>query len=542
MDESAVQPSVMTMAQAHRWIRSDLSRRDFLRKLSALGITAVALPGIAALEAACGATSVGGGVTIKAGGTLKAALTGNPDKLDPATASIYTSGQIYGNIFNKLLEIDSDGSYYGVLAKKWTSPDPKTYIFDLQENVVFHNGEKFSGDDVKYTFERIRNPKTASSFAPLFSVVDTVEVVNPNRVVFHLRDSFGPFLNNIATSSYVVNQKAIESSDPTRNPVGTGPFKFVEWVQSDHITLQKFDKYFKPGRPYLDKIIFYFRNVDESRIQALRSGDLDWLDAIPLQQVTTLKSDPAFNYVGAANAGIPDYIAFNCKQAPFNNKTLRQAVSWAIDRKAIRDVAYFGTGELGVEEVPSQSIFYDGEDRFASAPDVNKAKSLLAQAGHPNGLDIEYTGLPQYPELLKTGEVIQQNLKAVGINMKVTELEVGVWFDRYLKGNYDLTSAYFAGTVDPDTFYSQILHTGGGFDFVFYSNPQLDPVIDRARAETDQSKRKQLYKQIRQVVADDVPLTFVHYETLNYLMSKKVAGSTINPDLQLRLENVGLTG
>jgi peptide/nickel transport system substrate-binding protein len=295
------------------------------------------------------------------------------------------------------------------------------------------------------------------------------------------------------------------------------------------------------GRPYLDKITFLFRQVDESRIQGLRSGELNWVDAIPLQQVNTLKADPAFNFVTAANAGIPDFIAFNNAKPPFDNKAVRQAVAWAMDRKAIKDIAYFGTGESGVEEVPSASTFYDGVDPFAKAPDMAMAKAKLAEAGI-TGLEIEYLGLPQYPELLKTGQVLQQQLKPLGINMSIAQLEVGVWVDRYLKGDYQLTSAYAAGTVDPNSFYVSDLRTGGGFNAFHYSNPKADDLIDQAQAETDPAKRKDLYKSLRAIIADDVPITFAHYETLNYLMQKNVVGSTINPNLQLRLEDVGFTG
>ncbi len=475
---------------------------------------------------------------IKPGGTLKAALTGNPDKLDPTTLSVYTSAQVVGSIFNKLIEQESDGSFYGVLAKTWTAQDPMTWVFDLEDNVMFHNGEKFTADDVKYTFDRILDPKTASPTAVQFAALDGVEVASPTRAIFHLKRPFGPILTNLA-ATWIMNRKAVESADPVRNPVGTGPFKLTEWVEGDHITLDKNPSYFKSGRPYLDKVIYYFRQVDESRIQALRSGELNWVDAIPLQQVNTLKNDPAFNYVTAANAGIPDFIAFNNAAPPFDNKALRQAVAWAMDRKAIQDIAYFGTGEIGVEEVPSASIFYDGANLFAKAPDVVMAKAKLAEAGFPNGLQIEYLGLPQYPELLKTGEVLQQQLKTIGIDMSISQLEVGVWVDRYLKGDYQLTSAYAAGTVDPNSFYVSDLHTGGGFNAFKYSNPKADDLIDQAQAETDPAKRKDLYKQVRAIIADDVPITFAHYETLNYLMQKNVVGSTINPNLQLRLEGVG---
>ena len=250
-----------------------------------------------------------------------------------------------------------------MLAKSWTAQNPTTWVFDLEDNVTFHNGEKFTADDVKYSFDRIVDPKTASprrSSTPprqRRSRQPNSRRLPSEHPVRAVSDQSG--------RHWIVNKKAVEAADPARNPVGTGPFKFVEWVQGDHITLEKYPGYFKSGRPFLDKVTFFFRQVDESRIQGLRPGELNWVDAIPLQQVNTLKHRPGFNFVTAANAGIPDFIAFNNGQPPFDNKALRQAIAWAMDRKAIKDIAYFGTGEVGIEEVPSASTAYDGIDNYA---------------------------------------------------------------------------------------------------------------------------------------------------------------------------------
>ena len=165
----------------------------------------------------------------------------------------------------------------------------------------------------------------------------------------------------------------------------------------------------------------------------------------------------------------------------------------------------------------------------------------MAEAGHPNGLTINYLGLPQYPELLKTGEVVREQLKKIGITMKIQQVDVSVWFDRFVKGNYEITSAYQERTIDPDNFYSLVLKTGGSINSTFYSNPKADALITQAARETDDAKRKDLYVQLRKVIWDDVPLLFVHYETINYLMRKAVTGSTVNPTLELRMGQVGLT-
>ena len=154
---------------------------------------------------------------------------------------------------------------------------------------------------------------------------------------------------------------------------------------------------------------------------------------------------------------------------------------------------------------------------------------------------MEYLGLPQYPELLKTGEVVKEQLKAIGIDMTIKQVDVSVWFDAFSKGDYQITSAYQERTIDPDNFYALVIKTGGSINTTGYSNPEVDKLIDQAAASTDDATRKKLYTQIRQTVRDEAPLIFVHYETINYLMEKKVVGSTVTPTLELNLKDAGFT-
>jgi peptide/nickel transport system substrate-binding protein len=512
----------------------ELTRRELLRR-AGLGGGAVVLGG----SLLGGRAATAAIFKELAGGTLQAALTGEPDSLDPAVSQIYTGAQVYDNIFSKLIDIDSNQRFYGVLARSWKQVNPKLWVFDLRSGVRFHNGEPFTAADVKYTFGRILNPKTASGYAPLYTAISRVEVVNAHRVAFHLKTPFGPFLTNLANNGEIVNRKAITSGkSPARNPVGTGPFQFVDWVQGDHVTLKRFDGYFEKGKPALDGITFKFLPVDQSRVDALRGGQLDWVDAIPLQQLASLRKDSGFRYVGSPLAGIPDYLAMNVRKPPFDNKQLRQAVAWALDREQIRAVAYFGAGEVGSQEVPTGSKWNDHVDPYRKGPNLEKAKALLKAAGHPNGLTVHYLGLPQYPELLKTGEVVRDQLKKIGIDMQIQQVDVSVWFDHFSKGTYEITSAYQERTIDPDNFYSLVLKSGAAINATGYANPKLDRLIARAATETNQAARKRLYTQLRRIVFDDVPLIFVHYETLNYLMRRNVTGSTINPTLELRMGSV----
>jgi len=516
-----------------RSARPNLGRR---RCLSLLAMTAAAAPfGLSAFPGSAFAA----GMT--AGGDLKAALTGEPDTLDPATSSIYTGAQVYEGIFSKLIDMDENGNFVPDLATSWTQDDDTTWTFKLVDNASFHNGEKLTSADVKYSFERILDPNTASAYAGLYDQIASIDTPDATTVVFHLKSVFGPFLTNLVANGEIVNQKAIESGDPSRQPVGSGPFEFVEWVQGDHITVKKNPNYFKPGLPHLDTVVFRFLPVDQSRIDGLAAGELDWVDAVPLQQVPTLSKDPRFTYLSSPVAGIPDFLAINTKLAPFDDVRVRQAVALAVDREAIKAFAYLGTGEAGTTEMPTGSSWYDPEGIFAAKQDIAAAKQLMAEAGHADGLTIEYLGLPQYPELLKTGQVVREQLKAIGITMNIKQVDVSVWFDAFVKGEYQITSAYQERSIDPDNFYSLVIKSGGPINTTGYSNPDVDKLIVEAAASTDVEKRKALYRQIRELVTKDAPIVFVHFETLHYLMNKNVEGSTITPVLSLHMDQIGFS-
>ena len=522
------------------------SKRSPRRLTGRRAILAAAVLAVSLVLTACGGgdggTSTDGtSGKIVDGGDLRAALTGEPDLLDPATSSIYTGAQVYEGIFSKLIDMDEDGKFVPDLATDWEQTDATTWTFHLVDDATFHNGEKFTADDVVYTFKRILDPATASAYAGLYDQIDSVEAVDPTTVVFKLKNPFGPFLTNLAANGQIVNQKAIESGDPAREPVGTGPFKFVEWIQGDHITLEKNADYFKEGKPHLDSVTFKFLANDQSRIDALSAGEIDWADAIPLQQVPTLSEDPRFNYVTSDTAGIPDFLAMNTTVAPFDDPKVRQAFALAIDRSQVKAVAYLGTGEEGLIEVPTGSKWYDASSVFAAERDVEEAKRLLAEAGYGDGLKVEYLGLSQYPELLKTGQVIRDQLKEIGVDMNIKAVDVSVWYDKYSSLDYQLTSAYQERTIDPDNFYSLVIRSGGPINTTGYDNSKADALIERAATSVDEAERMSLYNQIRGIVTEDAPLVFTHYETIHYLMNKNVTGSTITPTLSLHMEDIGFT-
>jgi peptide/nickel transport system substrate-binding protein len=245
--------------------------------------------------------------------------------------------------------------------------------------------------------------------------------------------------------------------------------------------------------------------------------------------------------VTSTSAGIPDFLAMNTTVAPFDDVKVRQAFALAIDRSQIKDAAYLSTGENGPLEVPTGSRWYDDSNVFAAERDLDEAKRLLADAGYADGLTVEYLGLSQYPELLKTGQVIREQLKEVGVDMNINAVDVSVWYDQYSSLDYQLTSAYQERTIDPDNFYSLVIKSGGPINTTGYDNPEVDALIEQAAANDDEAERMDLYNEIRGVVTEDAPLVFTHFETIHYLMNSNVTGSTITPTLSLHMEDIGFT-
>lgn len=513
-----------------RQLRSN--RRTILKGVGALGLAG----GLGRLRFA-GVAAQDAGEPVR-GGSLTAGITGQPDNLDPATNVGYSGVQVYDNIFNKLVDVDVNGQIVPQLASSWSQPSENVWEFQLVTNAVFHNGEKFTAADVKFTIERIQNPETASSFAPLFAPVTSVEVVADDKVRFTLEKPFGPFLSNLAARGQIVNEKAVTDADPKRNPVGTGPFKFVEWVSDDHVTLARWDQYFVPDKPYLDELIFRGMPVDQTRMAALEAGEAQWVDAVPLNLIPQLAESDNLEHLTSNNAGLPDYLALNTTMPPFDNVKLRQAVAWAIDRPTILQLAYSGVGEVANEAFPSGSAWYTGVDPYATGPDLEKAKQLVAESGFDVNTTIEMLSLPQFPELQRTAEIVKEQLAEIGLKVDLKQLEVTLWLDQFINRGYQITTAYQQGILDPDDFYYLTLHGGEPRNFTGYSNPAADAPLEEARFSSDQAARKQLYAQALEVILNDAPVIFTHYELVNYAFQSSVHGVTILPSMDLRFEDV----
>jgi peptide/nickel transport system substrate-binding protein len=397
----------------------EISRRGFLSRMGALGAGAMFGGVAAAAVTARHGLAAPAGVSTRSmtrfqdpeptpGGTVVAATVDKPVNMDPAFAELYSSMQVYQNVFNKLVYIDADFNYIPGLARAWTQIDPTTWEFELYDNAVFHNDEPFTSRDVAFTVERIFDPELGAPNAVFLQSIDRVETDGDYTVRFYLTQPWGSFLADLAAVLEIVNERAISEHDPRLVPIGTGPFKFVEWVQDDHITLDRWEKYHMPGLPYLDRVIFRAIADDTVRLTGLQTDELQWAMQVPLQRVEELKNSSDIK-VTPGRPYLPDFVYLNSSQPPFDNKLVRQALAWCVNRQEIVDVAFFGQADVATEPIYSGNPYYTGLNAWEGGPDYERAQGLLAEAG-AEGLEFDFDGQPQVPTQIRAAQILQQQL------------------------------------------------------------------------------------------------------------------------------------
>ena len=394
---------------ARRAGRAGIGRRDWLRRSGG----AVAGAGLGALLGPAGRGIAGAQGPPKRGGILRVATVDKPVNMDPGYAQLYSSLQVYQNVYSKLVYADESGQFGPGLARAWRQDNDKTWTFDLVDNAVFHNGEPFTARDVAFTFTRLLDPKNKLPMRVFFAPVEGVEAIGPAQVRFHLSRPYGPLLAVLSQATEIVNEKAIGAKDPKLFPVGPGRSASSEWVKDDHITLERWDRYFRPGKPSIDRIVFYAPADDTVRLTGLQTGRFNWIQTVPPQRVPELerardiRSSPGRPY-------FPFFFMLNASKPPLSDKRLRQAIGWALDRDEIIKLVYFNTHVLTAEPTPEPSPWATGVNAQKGGPDLARARQLLADAGVSGGLTLTYLVKSQVPVLVKTGEILREQLKKVG--------------------------------------------------------------------------------------------------------------------------------
>ncbi|ESZ64499.1 ABC transporter substrate-binding protein [Mesorhizobium sp. L103C131B0] len=428
-------------------------------------------------------------------------ITLEPPHLDPtAGAAAAIDEVLYANVFEGLTRIGPNGEVLPDLAESWAiSDDGKVYTFKLRTGVKFHDGSDFDAGDVKFSLDRARADNSVNAQKALFAAIDTVEVVDPATVKVTLKNPQGSFLYNLGWGDAVI--VAPESADTNKEkPIGTGPFKFQSWAKGSSITLVKSDTYW--GAPvFLDKAEFRIVPDAAAAVPALLSGDIQAFPFFDPDSVAQVKDDPRFKVVIGSTEG-ETILAINNKKPPFDKLEVRQAIAFALDRKAIIDGASAGLGvPIGSHMSPASKAYVDLTGLYPH--NVDKAKELLKQAGLENGFKAMLKlPPPSYARL--GGEIIASQLRDVGIDLEIIPVEWAQWLDQvFTKKDYDLTIVSHTEPNDIDIYSRK--------DYYFnYDNPAFDKIIAELNLTSDDAKRNTLLGEAQKILADDAVVGFLY--------------------------------
>ncbi len=470
------------------------------------------------------------------GGTLVAAINAEPDQLDPQVTSAYVSFQVLENVFDTLVEPDQNLEMVPSLAESWDiSDDGLTYTFTLRHGVKWHDGTPLTASDVVYSYGRIRE---SANNGWRFGTVTDVTAPDDSTVVFTLSAPTPNLLANIGAfkGMAIVQQANVESGDITTAPIGTGPFKVASWTSGDSIELVRNDDYWG-GAPSLDGVTYRFIPDTTVALTSLQSGDVQWTDNLPPQQVSGLKESTDV-VVETVPSNDYYYFATNEAREPFNDARVRQAMAWAIDREAIVQAALFGNATVNQTAIPATSGWY-----FDYAPysrDLDKAKALLEEAGVADGLEMDLMVVSSDNQSVTDAQVIAANLADIGITVNIRQLDVSTWLADQADGNFDAYLWSWIGNLDPSDFYYAQHHSGGGFNAQGYSNPEVDQLLDAAAIETDQAARKALYDDAAKLIVDDASYVYLYNPEIAQGYSPNVEGYTVRGDAAIRFGDVSL--
>ena len=495
--------------------------------------------------------------TAQAPGTLVVGLVAEPVNLDPAQVTDLNSNRVGRRVVETLVTFpDESTQVVAGLAESWTvSRDGLKYTFKLRPGIKFHDGTPFDAEAVKFSIERQIIPEHPANklgkypFANyFFGNVKAVEVVDPLTVEFMLKEPRASFLAVLtAGAASIVSPTAVKKfgQDYPLQPVGTGPFRYVSWDRGQKVVLEKNPSYWRyPVK--VDRVIYRPIVEDQARLTELLTGALDLIVGTPPDFVGQLEKNPNVTLQKQVGAHVW-YLGINNQKKPFDDKRVRQAMNYAVNKEAIvRDVLK-GTGTLSAGPVLPGT--WGADTALKPYPyDPERAKKLLAEAGYPNGFTTtlwtpESGSGMQSPVAMST--VIQSNLKAVGVNVIMQTMEWGAFLAKLRTKDQDLFAlSWMAGNEDPDMVMYPLLHssqwTPTGPNRALYKNEKYDDLLHQARLTTDQARRADLYRQAQRILIDDAPWIFVDHEIQTAAHSKRVQGFKLHPSFDLRVETISL--
>ena len=481
------------------------------------------------------------------GGTLVFGRGGDSTSLDPSRTTEGETFKVTINLYETLLTFEDEGTAVEPgLAKSWEpSEDGLTYTFELQEGVKFHDGTDFNAEAVVKNFERwaAGDAEQFPYYHTMFggadgNIIESVTAEGDSTVVFKLTRPQAPFLKNLAMDMFAIaSPTAIEEhgdDDFERNPVGTGPFKFVEWKPNDSITVERFEDYWQADLPKLDKIIFRSIPDNATRLNALTAGEIDLADGINPSDGAAIEGNAELQLFERPSMNV-GYLGLTVTREPFDNKLVRQAMNHAIDKQSIIDAFFEGRADIAVNPIPSSISGYNDEIEGYDY-DPEKAKALLEEAGYGDGFEMELWAMPvprpYMPDGEKVAEVIQKNLADIGVTAKIVSHEWATYLDLASKGDADAFMLGWTGdNGDADNFIYALLDEDniGSNNYTYFKNDAMHDLLIEAQTEVDEEKRIELYKEAQEIIHEEAPWVPLAHSTPLLAGSKDLKGFLPHP-------------
>jgi peptide/nickel transport system substrate-binding protein len=483
------------------------------------------------------------------GDVLRSATIGDASNLIPMLASDSASHSIAGLIYNALLSYDGHYNLYGVLAERWeVSEDGLALTFRLREGVEWQDGEPFTAEDVLFTYRLITHPETPTPYSESYKQVKKAEILDAHTIRFTYQEPYCPALESWASLD-ILPRHLLEGSDITksplsRRPVGTGPYRFKEWKEQERIELSANHDFFM-GHPWIERSVTRVIPDTATQFLQLKSGGIDQMGLTPTQWTRQTNNEAfggAFNkFKYPVNSFV--YLGFNLLDPRFADRRVRQAIAYAIDREEIVKGVLLGLGVPGVSPYVPTTKWFNAD--LAPYPyDPEKARRLLAEAGwadsdgdgllDKNGKPFKFEIITNHgnAERKKTAVIIQQRVKAIGIDISIRTLEWAAFINDFIdEKKFEAVILGWSIGLDPDQY--DIWHssktTKKELNFISYSNSEVDKLLEQGRRRCEEGERKRIYDRLQEIIYDDQALVFLYVPYALVTVHKRFHGIEVMP-------------
>jgi peptide/nickel transport system substrate-binding protein len=528
----------------------DISRRRFLGTIGIGGAAALALAacggGSSSNTGASSSASGGSAVAVSNGGTFVVALDADAPTLNPMVSQVNQTFWTCNQIFDTLVKYDNNFKPIPWLAKSWTvSPDGKTYEFEMNTNIKWHDGTPFSNDDIVYTFQEA-GPKYSNTYGLVMKNLTSIDGSDPSKIVFAFSKPVGALMSYLGDPNFNVLPKHLfagtnpATSAVNSKPVGTGPFMFKEWVKGDHLTLVKNPNYWQAGLPHFDTLIFRTVSNPTAAVSALKQSGVNFvMTEVPPVSAQALKSSSSITTLAPSVLARTLNLWPNLRSKTLSNLQVRQALSLVVDRpRMVTDIAFDQTttarGPIG-----SKSPYFD-KSLPELKQDVAKANSMLDAAGFPktNGtrFSLNLRVVSSQAQFVRTAQIVKENLADVGISVNIIAAETTTTLDAIFK-NWDFDLAVYSMPLGPEPALQLPAWLGAaGINHAYYSNAEgytnttVDDLAAQAQQTADTSARSAIYNKIQQQIMVDLPLIPLWEPVLISAYSNDYGNAFLAPD------------